>query len=461
MLQQHPFLKQFLFGFFQFRRFNSEQLMIETRILLAEYVRNGSEAAFEELVRRYADLVHSTAARLVSDDPHLAKDVAQTVFLRLARKAHRLPDRVMLGGWLHQDTCHVAATVMRSERRRQARERDAVAMGKLNDSNASLDQIAPVLDEAIGNLGKRDRTAILLRFYEHLDFRSVGEALDSSEDAARMRVSRALEKLQIILKRRGISISATALGTVLATHAVEAAPAGLAASLAGAALASGAARGGVSLTIVKALTMSKIKVGIVGAVAVATMGVPIVVQRQAQIQLHEENKSLGQRLDQLAPLQAEAERLSNLVAQANTRQAFTSQNFEELARLRGEVGQLRRENREIEELRQQVKRLSVAAAAPAIGATDQTLVAAGQPVMRVYRVDPDTLLHGLNQSVRSEPSEGFQQRFQRFLEAKGVELQEPATVTFDERRGVLVISAKPTDHDLIEKLIAGVAASQE
>ena len=100
--------------------------MTESHQLLAEYALRGTESAFRELVTRYIDLVYCTALRKVGGDSHLAQDVAQTVFLHLVKKARRLPSNTMLGGWLHQATCNVAATITRTERRRPARERQAV-----------------------------------------------------------------------------------------------------------------------------------------------------------------------------------------------------------------------------------------------------------------------------------------------------------------------------------------------
>ena len=211
------FFLNFLFGFGFLRVFNNELKMTGSQQLLADYVRNGSQEAFRELVTRYIALVYSTAIRLVGGDTHLAEDVAQTVFVDLARKARSLPANVMLGGWLHRDTCFVAAKILRSERRRRSRERRAVEMNSLQyHSESALAQAGPVLDEAINRLGTQDRTAILLRFFEQRDFRSVGEVLGSNEDAARMRVNRALEKLRSVLKRRGVTLSITALGAALA-----------------------------------------------------------------------------------------------------------------------------------------------------------------------------------------------------------------------------------------------------
>ena len=96
--------------------------MTDSQKLLRDYVETASEPSFRELVRRYLDLVYSVAVRLMQGDTHRAEDVAQTVFADLARLAGTLPREVMLGGWLHRHTCHVAATILRSERHRQFRE---------------------------------------------------------------------------------------------------------------------------------------------------------------------------------------------------------------------------------------------------------------------------------------------------------------------------------------------------
>src|SRR5439155_6995203 len=210
---------------------------------------------------------------------HLAEDVAQTVFMDLSRQARTLSKSVMLGGWLHRHTCFVAAKTMRSNRRRQFRERRSVEMNIQPDhSAANLAEVAPLLDEALNQLRAQDRAAILLRFFEQRDLRSVGKALGISENAAQKRVSRAVEEVRILLKRRGVGLSAAGLATALAAQAVTAAPAGLGIGISSAALAGAAAGGGTSLTLLKLMSMTKIKAAIVAAIAVAGVATPLVMQ---------------------------------------------------------------------------------------------------------------------------------------------------------------------------------------
>lgn len=322
--------------------------------MLAEYARSGSETAFRELVTRYMGLVYSAALRLVESDTHLAEDVAQTVFADLARKARGLSSAVQLGGWLHQRTFNVAAPMMRAARRRQAREREAVQVNATQDDPAAdLEQIAPVLDEALTQLGKDDRTAVILRFFERRDFRSIGTALGSNEDAARMRVTRALEKLHILLKHRGVTLSAAALAAALGTEAAAAAPAGLAASIAGAALASSVAGGWSLTTLLKIGIMTKLKAGIISAVVVTGVATTLVIQQQARARLREQDQSLRQQSEQEGKLVADNERLSNLLAGANG----SKSQFTDLAKLRAEAESLRKQTNDLATLREANRRL--------------------------------------------------------------------------------------------------------
>jgi len=262
----------------------------DTQDLLESFVRDGSESAFRVLVARYVDLVHSTAMRLVDGDRHRAEDVAQIVFADLARMANKLRGRTTLGGWLHRHTCFVARTVMRGERRRQARERQAVEMNALNEHSV-LAPIAPILDEAIQELGADDRDAILLRFFERRNLRSVGEALGTNENVAQKRVARAVQELAVLLQRRGVALSGAALAGGLAAGAFKAAPAGLAATIAGSVFAPAGTTGSTGWAAAKLAALAKFKVALVGAIIVAGVVMMVVLQTHSRARMGAETRA--------------------------------------------------------------------------------------------------------------------------------------------------------------------------
>src|ERR1035437_8688056 len=203
--------------------------------LLAEFARKNSEAAFAALVQRHVNLVYSVALRSVGN-VHDAEEITQAVFIILARKAKSFSRKTILSGWLYQTTRLTAANFLRGEIRRQKREQEAYMQSALNEPDANIwPQIAPLLDDALAKLGERDRNAIVLRFFENKNLRDVGAALGASEDAAKIRVNRALEKLRKIFTKRGVTLSATVIAGAVSANSVQAAPVGLAKTITAAA----------------------------------------------------------------------------------------------------------------------------------------------------------------------------------------------------------------------------------
>jgi RNA polymerase sigma factor (sigma-70 family) len=211
--------------------------MIEDTELLRHYIEENSEEAFATLVRRHLDFVYGVALRRVGGNQCLAEEVAQTLFTDLARKARTLQRHPALSAWLFRSARFAAAQAMRSERRRRGRE-DAFAMHEItqsSDPDPDWEHLRPALEDALDALPERDRTAVGLRFFDGCSFADVGKKIASSEEAARLRVYRALETLRGTLGRRGITSTSAALAALLARPAA-AAPAHLATSITSAAI---------------------------------------------------------------------------------------------------------------------------------------------------------------------------------------------------------------------------------
>src|SRR5271170_1956896 len=260
--------------------------------LLRQFARTNSQDAFAELVKRHVNLVYSAAHRQVNGDGHLAKDVAQTIFTDLARKASSLSSRETLTGWLYTSAHFAAAKIVRGENRRRDREEKFMREPTSETApEADWEKLRPTLDDAMHELKEADREAILLRYFENQPFVQVGAKLGLNENAARMRVERALEKLRDIFTKRGVT-TATALASVISANAVQMASANLAATLTTASIATA---GTGTFTLLKIMTATKLKLGI-SALIVATATTAIVIQHQAQNKLRGKNESLQQQL---------------------------------------------------------------------------------------------------------------------------------------------------------------------
>jgi RNA polymerase sigma factor (sigma-70 family) len=307
--------------------------------LLREYAANHSEAAFGEIVRRYADVVYSAALRQVGNEDQ-ARDVAQTVFVDLARKVATMPSHVVLIGWLHRGVRLAALELLRGEQRRFHRERQAMELNELSETTDNWSTIRPVLDEAIATLGNEDRDALLLRFFKNESLSSVGTTLGVSEDAAQKRVSRALEKLRRFLAERGIKTTTAALSVTLATNTIQSAPTGFAVSLATGALMKAAVAGTSTASFVKLFTLSNMKTTILSLALVGSLAGIALVQVRSQHTLREAQALAQKRAGEIDNMQvAHQESLNNLGLEL----ARVRDEAREVLRLRNEVTRLRQE----------------------------------------------------------------------------------------------------------------------
>ena len=261
--------------------------------LVASYAREASETAFQAVVARHVDLVYATALRQLGD-PGLSEEVAQNVFIILARKAPRLGGIETLAGWLHRTTILESKARLRTELRRRQREHHAAELAALqHEGTSALAPLLPLVDEALLHLRENDRLALILRFLEERSLREVGAVLGVDEDAARKRVARALERLGSFFRERGFAIPTGSGAAALLTHSLSAAPAGLAATAAQAGLTAGGTLGGIHWILFHLMALTKTQTALVCAFVAAT---PLFWQRQTEAGLQRETSAIAARL---------------------------------------------------------------------------------------------------------------------------------------------------------------------
>lgn len=246
--------------------------MSDDMTLVREFAARQSETAFAVLAERHVGLVHSAALRQAGD-PHLAEEITQAVFIVLARKAATLGPKTVLAAWLYRTTCYAAADALRARRRRHAREQEAYMQSTLNQPDLDAwAQLAPLLDDALAELGETDRSALVLRFFEKKTSREIAEALRMGEATAQKRVTRALEKLRRVFAKRGVTLTATVIAGAVTANSGQVAPAGLAAT-ATAAAAKGTLISETITTLVKGTmkTMTWLKLKFAAGVGVAAL----------------------------------------------------------------------------------------------------------------------------------------------------------------------------------------------
>jgi RNA polymerase sigma factor (sigma-70 family) len=315
--------------------------MIPDGQLLQGYAEQGAEEMFAEIVRRHLPFVYAAALRQTNGAVHRAEDVTQLVFIELARNARALGRRDEIIGWLYTTTHYTAAKLKRTELRRQNREQEAFIMQQASSASdhVNWEQLRPVLDEAMHELPARDRELILMRFFQMRRLADLGRALALSEDAARMRLERALQKLRAALARREITSTTAALATVLANQPPVVAATSLAQTVTSAAVSAGNA---ATLGWSSLFTMSKLPLGIAGAVAIAA-SIGLIVQSNSVAALRAEAASLRRGTASLASTRDENLRLTRLAAEV----AAMRQDDEKLTTLNAEASELRTRLEEI------------------------------------------------------------------------------------------------------------------
>ena len=295
---------------------------------LQRFTRDGEQSAFAEVVRRHLDLVFATAMRK-DEDAGAAQEVAQNVFTVLARKAWQFAPDDSLPAWLHKAALLESKSWLRGELGRRRREQTAAELGttmNTPENQPAFHALVSLLDEALLSLREKDRTALLLRFYESQSLREVGATFGVSEDTAQKRVQSSLEKLAEFFKRRGFKTATVAAAAAALQHTATSASATVVSAVVGAALqVAPPALVGLGALLARLVSLSRVQTA---ALCVALAAVPVGWQLNERHVAGEEVKRMQTQLlaaqsegatvqTDIERLRATSGRLEQSLAQAN------------------------------------------------------------------------------------------------------------------------------------------------
>jgi RNA polymerase sigma factor (sigma-70 family) len=191
--------------------------------LLARFVSQSDEPAFEALLERHGPMVLSVC-RGVLKDPNDAQDAFQGTFLVLVRKARSIRTGASLGSWLYRVAFHMAIQINSEAVRRQQMEMRAgemaTQMNKRDDARG--EDLVPALYEEMGRLPEKYRLPVVLCHLEELTHAQAAQQLGWTEGTVRGRVARAREVLRRRLARRGLALSAGAIASALGQRSASA-----------------------------------------------------------------------------------------------------------------------------------------------------------------------------------------------------------------------------------------------
>ena len=193
--------------------------------LLAAYAAGGSQAAFEELARRYGPAVYGVCLRILGDHHH-AEEAAQAVFLTLAREAPKLRGSASISGWVFTAATHAAKFHARTRARRRKHEEEAARMRQSAVSGETREELAwadlaPHLDDALASLSEQHKRAVILRYLSGQSAAATAQLLGVHENTVTAWVNKGLAKLRSKLQSKGVRASAEALLLAIEQHAAS------------------------------------------------------------------------------------------------------------------------------------------------------------------------------------------------------------------------------------------------
>ncbi len=168
-------------------------------------IKSGDTIAFHELFKRYKRLVINISYRLVGNKEE-AEDLTQEVFLKIFRSAKYFKHRSKVSTWIYRIAINLSLNHLRTKKYQQwfslgddstPKEDKTFVLfsNECPESDFEKQEREKVVMNAINNLPKDQRVAVMLQRYESLSIQEIAAILDCSIGAVQARLHRAKKNL--------------------------------------------------------------------------------------------------------------------------------------------------------------------------------------------------------------------------------------------------------------------------
>ena len=172
-------------------------------IALMDRCRRGDRQAFETLVARYEKPVYNAAYRMLHN-PEDARDVTQTVFLKVFENLDKYDPSHRLFSWVYRIALNESINWLKKSGRQEALDRETADQGDGPEGEAAQQQLGEGMEAALMTVKPEYRAVIVLKHVLGCSYVEIGEALDIPEKTVKSRLYTARQLLQERLSRQGL-----------------------------------------------------------------------------------------------------------------------------------------------------------------------------------------------------------------------------------------------------------------
>lgn len=163
----------------------------------------GDRKAFEALLVRYEKPVYNAAYRMLHS-PDDARDVTQTVFLKVYENLDRYDPHYRFFSWIYRIALNESINCLNKQSRLDALDREPVAETGSPEEKTSAAQQRKNVQAALMTIKPEYRTVIILKHFLECSYAEISQILDISEKKVKSRLYTGRQLLKAALTRRGV-----------------------------------------------------------------------------------------------------------------------------------------------------------------------------------------------------------------------------------------------------------------